>query len=443
MGTAAVCQPPYPQQPAFAPQPGYGLPGYGPMAPPPQGFGGPPGFQPNLPPPNPYPPLGPPPPLAAPPTLPPLPEMVYLVAPKFWFRPDVLLWWTKTPTITQPLITTGSSTDSVPGAIGQPNTQVLVGGGNASFGYIGGVRFETGVWLDDRRIYGLEAGYFVLIQQSRDFTVQSGGYGYPLIARPTMNAQTGNQGAYLTSLPDAIAGGTNVVLKSEFQGANVDGSFNLLQTKTVRLDALGGFRYLSLAESLNVADSSIDLFGNALSFGGAPLAAGDALAVLDRLHITNSFYGGSGGARLYYASERWFVTALGKVALGTIQERATLSGSSTLTNLTGVQTTLPGGIVATTANIGSYYQKAFAVAPEGQFNFGYQITPLITLRIGYTFIYLSNVARPGQLYSRVTSPGLVPSNPGYGSTSTKPPPFQFQTTSYWAQGLNFGMDVRF
>lgn len=389
-------------------------------------------------PPGPLPELAPPPPAKLV-----LPDMVYLVTSKFWFRPDVLLWTTKAAPVPQPMLTTGGATDAVPGALGQPGTQTVVGGGTASFGYIGGVRFETGVWLDAKRTFGAEAGYFVLIQQSREFSQQSDAYGNPVIARPTIDAQTGNESSYIASLPGSVFGGVDVILRSEFQGANVDGVLNLLQTNCVRLDGLAGFRYLSLAESLNINDNSTDGYGGVLSFGGAPLAAGDMLSTVDSFRITNSFYGGSCGARLYYAGERWFVTALGKAALGTVQERATVSGSTMLTNQSGVQTTLPGGILATTANIGSYYQHAFAVAPEGHFNFGFQLTPCVTVRIGYTFIYLSNVARPGDLVNRATSAGLVPSDPAYGAAGTKPPALQFHTSSYWAQGLNFGMDMRF
>ncbi|MGH7134903.1 MAG: BBP7 family outer membrane beta-barrel protein, partial [Pirellulales bacterium] len=120
-----------------------------------------------------------------------------------------------------------------------------------------------------------------------------------------------------------------------------------------------------------------------------------------------------------------------------------LSGSTTFTDPLGKQTFLPGGVLVTTANMGRYYQSAFAVAPEGHFNLGYQLTPFVTVRLGYSFIYLSNVARPGDQVTRVTSPNRIPSDPSYGAAGPNPPAFQFHTTSYWAQGLNFGLDLRF
>ena len=178
-------------------------------------------------------------------------------------------------------------------------------------------------------------------------------------------------------------------------------------------------------------------------FGGVPLPYSDTLADFDGFRVTNSFYGGSSGARFYYAQERWFFTALGKVAWGPVQERATLSGSTTLTDVNGHQTVLPGGILTTKDNMGSHYQSVYAVAPEGQFNIGYQLLPYVTVRIGYTFLYLSNVARPGNQITRVTNNNQVPSSPTYGAAGSGSNAFQFQTSSYWAQGLNFGLDFRF
>lgn len=437
---------PYPSQPSLNAQP----PGYE-QVPSPLPNNGAPGFAPppNGRPPYPYlPPMpfpgGPNPvPASARPELPPLPDMVYLVTSKFWFRPEVLLWWTRAEPITQPIATAGSLSDSVPGAVGQPGTQTLIGGGNSSFGFVGGVRLETGMWLDERHTLGIEAGYFVLIQQSKEVSDASDSYGNPVMARPVISAKTGAAGVYYDALPGQIIGSVEMQQRSEFQGANLDGNFNLIQTQTVRLDGLVGFRYLSLVESMNVYDETTNFFNGGSSFGGSPIGAGDILSDFDGFRVTNSFYGGSTGARLYYAQGRWFLSALGKVAMGTLQERATLSGSTTLFDQSGHQTMLPGGILVTSANMGHYYQTKYAVAPEWQLNFGYQITPSVTLRAGYSFIYLNNVARPGEQVNLTTSTNRVPSDPSYGTSGPNPPAFQFHTSTYWAQGLNLGIDSRF
>ncbi|HWB96881.1 MAG TPA: BBP7 family outer membrane beta-barrel protein, partial [Bryobacteraceae bacterium] len=385
-------------------------PGYEQLPPPQAGgappFAAPPNWQP------PYPPPVPPEPIPQSPARRgplPLPEMVYTVTSRFWLRPDVLLWDTKAEPVPHPLVTTGSPTDAVPGAIGQPGTQVGFGGGNAGLGYVGGVRIESGGWFDQQRIFGMEAGYFVLIQQNRTWADGSDIAGNPVIARPVVDAQSGAERAYIDSLPGQIEGNVNVILRSEFQGANVDGALNLIQTQQLRLDGLTGFRYLNLAESLNVYDQYQPFAGNTRTFPGFPINPLDYLTDFDGFKVTNSFYGGSGGLRLYYCPGRWYFSALGKVAYGTVQEQAIVSGSTTYIDQNGHTTTLPGGILATTANIGKYYQNPWAVAPEGHFNLAYQIRPSVTVRIGYTFIYVSNVARPGNQINSVTSANLVPS----------------------------------
>lgn len=374
---------------------------------------------------------------------PPLPSSVYQITSKFWFRTDILMWWTKSAPMPQPIVTTGSASDSLPAALGQPGTQVLYGGNSVNFGLVSGLRLETGLWLDDERKFGLEAGYFFLGRQWRDFSANSDDYGNPVIGRPVIDAQSGTEGSYLDALPGSVTGAVFVLNRSQLQGANFDGALNLIQNDRLRLDGLLGFRYLSLVESLSVRDEYADVSSGAITFGGAPINLSDVVSDLDQFRVTNSFYGGSLGARLYLAHGRWLFSALGKVALGTVQQRAVIAGSTTLTNWNGDQAVLPGGILATAANMGSHYQSPFAVAPEAHLNVGYQIRPWVTLRVGYSFLYLSNVARPGNQVSRVTSANLVPSDPSYGTGGTNPPAFQFHTSSYWAQGLNLGLDFRF
>jgi hypothetical protein len=98
-----------------------------------------------------------------------------------------------------------------------------------------------------------------------------------------------------------------------------------------------------------------------------------------------------------------------------MQERTGIQGWTTLTKPSGAQSTLPGGILATTANIGNYYRSPFSVVPEAYLNLGFQLNPSVALRVGYSFIYASNVLRPGNQVNRTTSANLIPSDPTYGS----------------------------
>jgi hypothetical protein len=137
------------------------------------------------------------------------------------------------------------------------------------------------------------------------------------------------------------------------------------------------------------------------------------------------------------------IGATAKLALGATQETAIIRGSTALFTPDGAVTWIPGGVLATSANIGTYHRNAFAVVPETGLNIGYRITPRITARVGYTFVYWSNVLRPGNQVSRVASPNLVPTDPNYGAAGPNAPAYQFHASSYWAQGMNFGLDFNF
>ena len=96
------------------------------------------------------------------------------------------------------------------------------------------------------------------------------------------------------------------------------------------------------------------------------------------------------------------------------------------------------------SNIGRYYRNAFSVVPEGGINLGWNITPRIKATVGYTFLYWSDVARPGNLIDRNVNPAYQPTNQFYGiGGGPNTPTFSFHETGFWAQGVNFGLEFKF
>ncbi len=120
---------------------------------------------------------------------------------------------------------------------------------------------------------------------------------------------------------------------------------------------------------------------------------------------------------------------MAKLAIGDTHEVVTVNGTTTVFPVNGAQVPLIGGNYAT-LQIGRYSMDRFALAPEGQLNVGYQITPWLRGQIGYDFLYLSSVARPGNqidnTYDGVTHP-LVP----------------MTSSTYWAQGLTLSLQFDF
>jgi hypothetical protein len=94
-----------------------------------------------------------------------------------------------------------------------------------------------------------------------------------------------------------------------------------------------------------------------------------------------------------------------------------------------------GALLAQATNIGQYSDDQFALLPELGVDLGYQVTPALSLHVGYTLLYLTQVLRTGdQLDLAVGSSGA----PG----DVARPIAALDDTSLWVQGLNLGVEWR-
>jgi hypothetical protein len=140
---------------------------------------------------------------------------------------------------------------------------------------------------------------------------------------------------------------------------------------------------------------------------------------------------------------RWNFNLLGKFAMGVSQQLVTINGATTLYTPGAAPVTTAGGILAQSSNIGRYFSDQFAVVPEIGLNLGYQVTPGLQIKFGYTFLFLSSVARPGDQIDRRVNSNNVPTDAGFGTAGGPAvPAFSFIHSDYWAQGLNVGLEFR-
>ena len=81
------------------------------------------------------------------------------------------------------------------------------------------------------------------------------------------------------------------------------------------------------------------------------------------------------------------------------------------------------------------------MVPELDVNLGYRLNKNWRVMVGYTFLYWSNVVRPGEHISRDLNPNQLPpaENPLTGASR---PGFAFDSVDYWAQGINAGLEYR-
>jgi hypothetical protein len=354
-------------------------------------------------------------------------------ATRFWVSADYLLWWTKDVRLPA-LVTAGSVRDAVPGALGQPGTQVLFGGDLDTPVRSGG-RFRAGYWFTPDQIIGWDGTFFFLGEEASHFGAASN--GLPLLARPFVNANTNRQDADLVAFPGGQSGAITASVLNRFWGADTNLRSMLFRGPSYQVSLLGGFRFLDMHESLRMLENDLLLPHTS----AAPLTW---TTTFDRFGTSNQFYGGQIGADVMWCRGRFFVDVLTKVALGASIQRASINGWSAFSTSHGESGAIGLGELALPSNLGRAYKDQFAVVPEVGVNLGYAVTRHLRLTVGYTFLYWSRVFRPGDQIDTVLNPTEFSAAVGNRSlVGPARPTFTFKDSDFWAQGLNFGAEFRY
>ena len=163
----------------------------------------------------------------------------------------------------------------------------------------------------------------------------------------------------------------------------------------------------------------------------------------DSFRTENRFHGGQVGLTGEVRRGRWYVDGRASIAFGTVFQRADVGGGQQLLFANGAVGQYQGGLLAVPgANIGAFTQNKFAVAPEVSLNFGYHLTPNMRVFVGYNFLYLSSVLRPGNVIDTNIDAARIPNFVVPGNPAPLPfprPQPQFNTTDFFAQGINWGV----
>jgi hypothetical protein len=341
---------------------------------------------------------------------------------------EYLLWWIKDSHF-PPLVTTAPAGST--GVLGAPGTTVLFGGDVDNEERSGG-RFTAGYWFDNCRTLALETTVFFLANRNVNFSADSN--TFPVLARPFFNLNSGTEFSEVTTSPGLGTGNININTFSRMWGAELNLRYNVCDCCRWRFDLLGGFRYLSLREGLNIQE-------NILANAAAPVFAGDTIQVNDDFNTRNQFYGGQIGYRLGWTWNRWSIDWLAKVALGDTHQVVNIQGNQLITTPGGATSFFNGGLLALGSNSGSFSRDQFTVVPETDLILGFRVTNHVRLLIGYSFLYWNNVARPGDQIDRVIDVSRIP-NTGLQVTPAAQtrPTLQFKGSEFWAQGMSFGLE---
>lgn len=353
-----------------------------------------------------------------------------------WVEGDYRLYWLKPGPLAMPLLVTS--------APGQP-LQTVLGGGNYEYGPFSGGGLSGGLWLNDRHTVGLGASGFLTEQRSVSAAFNSGPTGSPPLARPFTEALRVEPARLLVANPGTLAGGVWTSAGARFAGAEMFGIRNLLYCRDYSLDLLAGGRYLDLDENLSVnqvtraIDGGTVVFNNVLYSGGG----GPALVLNDYFRTRNQFWGGTLGLRGQYWLGPVFLGASVKGGIGNNHQVVQIDGSSSVA-APGVAA-LPGGLLAVAgANIGRHVTNRLAALSDVSLQMGVQVSPYLRVFVGYDFLYLSNVVRPGDQIDPIINQRLLTTSTSFRSLSGLTSPIVTGVRDdFFAHGVRFGMQLQY
>lgn len=305
---------------------------------------------------------------------------VSAIAPVSIIEPATVLERVADPVAETVLGPLGRGWDELEYLLAWPSGQPSLGGGTQPSVASSGGRFRFGAAVNDTGTIGYDVRY-------------------TFVAIPTQTVGS----------VDSL-GSTWVSTHSRIAGWEIGGIGHLYSGPGLNVNATAGYRYFALYEGLSV--EQYRLLG--------PTLSGSA----DDFGARTRFHGGQMGLRADFSRGPAFVEVAGAVALGQSAEAVTATGKTAAFTLgvPGPQVTASGVLVGP-ANAGRFTRSAFAVLPEASVKVGCRLGDRSRAYVGYTFLYLSDVARPADALDASTSPGL-------GS-------------EFWVQGLTLGLECRY
>ncbi len=368
-----------------------------------------------------------------------------------WVSVEFLNWFQNG--METPALVTTSTPSTTPqsqaGVLGRSTTSVLYGGNNDILDdRMSGTRVRFGWWFANNPNLGIEGEYLGFGIRTENFDQQSN--GSTILARPYYNAITGLDDSELVSYPGVLSGRVRTTATSELDGAAVrfrrllccssGCAFSPIACGPVpsqsRIDATFGWRFFQLKESLGIQEDLTSL--NASNPG--------SFVLNDVFQTRNQFNGGELGVHWMGRRGYWSLDMLMRMGIGTTLQQVNINGT-TQTTRNGTTTNAVGGLLAQRTNItnstngDTFVRNQFGVVPELGATLGYQVTQRLRLTAGYSFIYWSNVVRPGDQIDTTVNPNLLPpENPI--QTAFLNPRFAFQESDYRVQGLSLGGDYR-
>jgi len=345
---------------------------------------------------------------------------------RFWFNGSLFYGTIQNENIPTLLAAGGDGILGNPGVVGLATEDR-----NAGF-FRPGFLFNGGYWMNNAQTWGIEGSLLLLESNKAPFDFLS--IGNPVLGQSYVNALTGQPETSLIASPGRYLGHASLISSSSLIGGEANFRDNLLCSKPLRIDAIVGYRFLRLSEAIDVTSRRLTL----ADWEGD--VAGTQLAQHDRFSTQNDFHGGQIGLSGEYRYGSLFLDAGTKIAFGLVRERLDISGNTLQVAPAAAPILSPTGLLAQASNSGTTNQSRIAVVPEVGVSMGYQFGDHLRAHVGYTFLYMSNVGRPGQAIDTTVNPSFVNGTPLVGDPR---PVRRAPGDDFWMQGINVGLELRY
>ena len=344
-----------------------------------------------------------------------------------WLETESILWWGK-GIQGIPLAVGGNSPQATP-------TNVLAGGIDQPTGtnMQVGMRLNTGIWLDDCQNFGLGGRVWGIFSDGTTNTFTNGGnstavpffntaFGAPALlnvneagANPGDGANTGT--IQVRSDLDLIA--------SELYARSL-----LAKSGNSRVDLLTGYTFLRLDNELGLRTQIIDGLNTDI------IQNGTVSTLQDNFSTKNQFHGGHIGLSQELKKGRFTFSALGKVAIGNMQQTTNVNGNFAITN-TPNPANGNRGLFAQSSNSVTLKRNQFTFLPEAGAKIKYQLGRA-EFGVGYTMLLLPSVAMAAsQMDQNIDFNGAVNNLP-----ILSPAP-KFTSEAFFLHGIDLGLTFQF
>jgi hypothetical protein len=340
----------------------------------------------------------------------------------------------------------------------------LANGNTIDLGEQPGGRITAGFWFNPEQDFGIEASAFFIDKRTSDFNATS-------INRPDqfvintgvavndilLNPATFNAPATQTILQTnpvvVIRQTTSTVFESgstSMWGGQVNARSTCLQFGCMTVGGLAGFRYLDVSEELSVSNS-IELRQPTTSNPALITPFDSAIPALityqthDVLQTHNHFYGGQLGVETEILCGRFFFDARNLLGVGVMHEVVNVASATVSTGVPSIPdgTVQAGGSLTGPLDNGKHSRDRICWVDEVNLKLGYDFCHWLRGYVGYDLIYIYRVARPSDQAGISTLATTVQVGNNFTNINVNQPTFHFRDTSFTAQGLNFGLELRY